>query len=162
MHEFNLKEEDLAIKSSRKGKIITLVTEAQAVKGAIFIPQVLKECRRCSLNKICVKNVREGVPYEIKDVRKKSHECPATGSIMRIVEVVPAPIKALVFSKHAIKGAVINYTPIYCTTRCPYKKLCAPPGLRPGDKVRIVEILGRSYRCIENKELTPVLLLLLL
>ncbi len=143
----------------RKKLQVTLVTEDLAKIGATFIIKKKPYCSKCYLKKICVDGLREGIKYRVSSIRSKTHRCPFTGSIMRVVEVTYAPIQALLPASKAMPGAVITFAPPSCNIKCPLKQLCIPEGLRKGDKVVITGIISKGFKCDNGLELTLVSLL---
>jgi len=135
---------------------VTLVSSKLAQKGIVFVPEELNNCKKCKYFRLCIGNVRTGLPYKIVAVRNIAHRCPATNTIMKIVFVEPAPFKILILSKVAYEGAVIKYRPLFCEQKCKFKKLCQPKGLKEGDKIKILSVKSKSFRCPKGYYLTLV------
>ena len=139
---------------------ITSVPKAFAKRGYKFVfeGKVSEECKECPLYNVCIKNLETGRVYEIVNVRNKKHKCKVYGSEIVVVEVREADIEALIKTSMAIEGAIISYSSPNCNEYlCPYFKLCKPPGVKLGDKYKVIRVLEK-LKCSRGYSLTKVLL----
>lgn len=116
--------------------IYTLVGEEMAKKGTQFIAQDSEICKDCKRYSTCIKNLVLGRRYTIKNVRDRTFPCKISERVV-LVEVVPAEIPLLVKKKSAIKGMELKFNPLSSEK----EELLNPPGLNPGDKVKITEVM---------------------
>lgn len=147
------------VSSTRKlKKIVTLITEAQAKVGTRFSVKKYDFCKRCKLFNICLKKLKEGVIYEVVNVRKVKHICPKMRVTMRVVEVVEAPKLIIIPAKNCYVGAIVTYNPINCNLkRCPYYNYCCNvKGLEKGEKIIIEKIVDKDIKCPLSKNLKLV------
>jgi len=138
-------------------KIITLVPEAQARKGERFKVNITPTCDKCENFRFCVRKLRKGFTYEIVEIRQARHFCPAAKDYMNVVVVIELPVKILLPKKIAFEGAVIEVPKIECNFRkCKNWKLCHVEGLKPGEKIKICEIITGSFECPLGQKLSLV------
>lgn len=122
---------------------ITLLPESMAKIGLKFVHEGASNlCLNCKLRRVCVEVLEEGRVYEVVNVRGKKHKCRLVGGTVRVVEVVEAPIEAIVPSKFGVEGLIFTFNPIECLD-CELYKLCNPEGLKRGDKVRVEKVIER-------------------
>ena len=121
--------------------MITLVSSSIARKGYTFIHEgeTPRECEKCRFRNTCIDNLEKGRRYTIVDVRKIKHPCLLGGTVT-VVDVSEPEIVLFLDSKLTFEGMSIVYQQ-ECTG-CEIAEMCMPPGLKKGDKVQIVEILG--------------------
>lgn len=120
---------------------LTLLPLNLAKEGYVF--QYLgaaPECVTCKHYIVCQSNLESGRKYEVVRVKDVEHECPLRGDV-KVVEVKFAPIKVILPKNIAIRGALVTYRAACSSEKNP---LCEPDGLKPGDKIKIVE-------CLESK-----------
>jgi len=90
---------------------LTLVGVKQARVGYKFrfIGQA-DECNKCnsSLKNICIKNLEKNHVYEVIEVRGVRHECSVHAGGVKIVKVIPVPIKVAIEARVAFEGTFIN------------------------------------------------------
>ncbi|MGC1121011.1 MAG: UPF0179 family protein [Candidatus Methanofastidiosia archaeon] len=123
--------------------MITLVPSAIARKGYTFIHQgeTPKECRKCRLKNTCIDNLEKGRRYTIVEAKRIQHACNMGGTVT-VVEVSEPEIVLFIESKLAFKGMSVVYNP-ECTG-CELGDVCMPVGLKKGDRIQILEILGEA------------------
>lgn len=121
--------------------MITLVSTTIAHKGFTFIHEgkTPKECKTCRFVKTCIHNLERGRRYTIIKVRDITHPCLLGGTVT-VVEVSEPEIIMFLESRLAFEGMSVTYNPD--CEGCSEADTCMPAGLKPGDKVQIVEILG--------------------
>ncbi|MGZ7158919.1 MAG: UPF0179 family protein [Methanobacterium sp.] len=141
--------------------MITLIGKNLADKGLKFIHYgASAECESCRFKNTCIDSLEEGRMYEIIDVKETEHPCPIhEGGKVVVVEVERADINALVDSKKAFEGSMINFEFPECNKQCTMIDLCFPEGLYEGDKCKIVKNQGKSpNKCIKGLNLSLFLL----
>jgi len=128
-------------------KIITLTTLSQASVGKIFSAGRNEKCRKCRLYKVCIGNLRIGMAYQVIYVRNKKHFCPIIKDYMKVVEVIELPFDLAVSIKQAVNGAIITFSKKCDKRDCDNFDVCNPPGLRKGDKIRILKVRDIRIKC---------------
>lgn len=121
--------------------MITLVSSAIAREGYTFIHQgeTPKDCKTCRYKATCIDNLEKGRRYTIKKVKNIQHPC-LLGETVTVVDVSEPEILLFIDSKLAFEGMSVAYTP-ECDG-CDAAERCMPVGLKKGDKIQVVEILG--------------------
>ncbi|MEM2921775.1 MAG: UPF0179 family protein [Candidatus Bathyarchaeia archaeon] len=131
---------------------ITMVGVMQAREGLTFVMgHPTKDCEKCELIGTCM-NLKAGRVYRIVKIRNKMFPCRVHEEGVRVVEVEESPIEVAIEQKAAFLLSVIILEPKACRIRCINTPLCAPQGIRSGDKYQILEILGK-VDCPLNKPL---------
>ncbi|MFQ5712073.1 MAG: UPF0179 family protein [Candidatus Geothermarchaeales archaeon] len=122
--------------------MVTFVGEPCAKKGHVFQFFKSDACNECKHRTPCIGRLEQGRIYEIVDIRgeSKTLRCPLTDNYVRVVEVIPAKIRAAIPVKGAIEGAKTKFFRLSCSEDCEGKVLCDPVGLCEGDAVRIEEV----------------------
>jgi uncharacterized protein (UPF0179 family) len=140
---------------------ITLIGKSQAKVGHKFIfTKNLIACSNCNLKQICTGNLDEGRIYEIINIRPKEHPCDIYEENVVVIEVELAKIKTLIDSKVAFEGATITFKPIELNNVPEdLMEYAEPPGIRLGDKCKIIKIfedkkIRRSKLALVQLELT--------
>ena len=128
----------------KKGKI-TLVGLKQAKNGFSFMHEgPLKECEGCGVYSVCMTNLEPGRIYRVVDVRDKVFSCKIHEEGARVVEVTELDLEAAIESRLAFPDGVIPYQPQECKgISCVNYRICAPQGLKKGDKYKILEVKGQ-------------------
>ncbi len=135
-------------------RVITLVTPTQAKKGTVFSVRILPKCKKCKLYNICVGKLREGVRYQVVEVRKAKHMCPILNDFMYVAIVKEKPITVAIERRKAISGISLCYNSIVCEeTSCPYYKYCVNTPIKNGEKIVIKNVLkpipcSRGFRLV--------------
>lgn len=122
--------------------IITLIGTRLAKVGNEFIfKNAAKECQPCKFNKTCL-SLNSGSRYKIVSIRNSTRlECFVHDFGVFAVEVIEAPIRMAIESRKAIKGSKIVFELPPCNFQdCENYPLCRPSGIRPGDKLSIVDV----------------------
>lgn len=129
---------------SGKSKI-TLIGVQLAKPGMEFIFEgELAECEVCKVRKAC-NNLQQGRKYRITAVRSGSrHECPIHLGGTCAVDVIEAPLIALVGADMAIVNSTIMYTSSCTKTTCRSYELCYPDGIVEGERYVVGEVLGNA------------------
>lgn len=141
--------------------MITLIGISLAEEGLKFIHYgASAECEACRFKNTCIDSLETGRMYVVKDVKTGEHPCPIhVGGKVKVVEVERADIEALVDSKKAFEGSMIELKFPDCDIGCTMRDLCFPEGLFEGDKCKIVKSEGKSLnKCIKGFELSLVFL----
>ncbi|MBN2733984.1 MAG: UPF0179 family protein [Methanomicrobiaceae archaeon] len=142
---------------------ITLIGKALSKIGNEFIYKGdLPECEGCRMFKVC-NNLIPKRRYRIVGLRGENvHSCNVHYEGVCAIEVVEAPITALIDSKKAILNSEIIYEPLCTETGCKSYDLCFAEGLIEGERYLISSVSDYSKsECIKKKamkkvELTPV------
>ena len=140
-------------------RVVTLIPEGQAKTGYRFLfTGPAEACRRCRLRSVCVENLTEGRVYEVMSaIPKKKFPCDLHGGEVVPVEVHIPPIEVAIPKRQAVVGAVLKFRPPSCPSECETRDLCEPPGLKAGDRIKIVEVLPRDLRCPKGEDLAACL-----
>lgn len=142
-----------------KKKLITTVPVNLAKEGYqfIFTREDNEECQRCKIRGACLENLVQGRRYTVKDVKQAEHICPLVGLEARVVEVQEAPFAVSLERQRLMVGATLSYLPVDCDWKfCPNYSYCVDNGLRPNDKIKILEKQG-EVDCPRNFKLSFVL-----
>ena len=137
---------------------VTLIGEKQAKEGRMFLfVGPLTECRDCKLKTVCF-NLEEGRTYIITSVRNVHHDCRVHEGGVRVVEVEKAPIRTAVPPRNALEGTTLNWEDKSClNVGCHHYHLCGPKGMKPGEKYRVVKVIG-YIECPDSQQLKEVML----
>jgi len=121
---------------------VTLIGTELARQGLEFIYEgALSECSRCTLKKAC-NNLKTGKKYRVVGVRPTQHPCKIHMNGTYVVEVVEAPIPALVNAEMAIKNTKIQYEFSCNRSECSNFLLCHPDGIIDREKYVVTNVLG--------------------
>ncbi|CCC82284.1 UPF0179 family protein [Thermoproteus tenax] len=128
--------------------VITMVSKEQAELGHRFkVLKIPEECTSCKLFSVCMGRLRVGRTYRVVEVRPSlGQRCKITGDEMVPVAAEEMPIRLLLPRNKALEGVVVTYEE-ECKgcENCPDREV-----LRPGEKVLVLKILGKS-QC-KNRE----------
>lgn len=139
------------------GRKITLIPLVQAKKGERFIARTSPRCKACPKYGFCAQKLRDGFTYEVVQVRDVKHFCPVAKNYMVVAEVRELPLKIAIPKRYALEGAIINFSGAQCDKKkCVNKAFCTPEGIKPGERIKILEILSRSLECPLSYELALV------
>ena len=129
---------------------VTLIGSVLAQPGLEFIYEgAIPECGACSVRKAC-NNLKAGKRYRITGVRPTHHCCPVHMDDAFVVEVVEAPIAALINADMAIKNGRILYESPCTKSGCASYTLCHPDGVTEGEKYTVTEVLGNPPEACER------------
>jgi len=139
--------------------VVTLVPEGQARAGYRFLFTGPSEsCSKCRLRSVCVDNLMEGRVYEVVSaIPKKRFPCALHGSDVVPVEVHIPTLELAIPKRKAVVGALLRFKTPSCYEDCESGDLCSPPGLRNGDRIRVVEVLPKSVECPRGEDLAACL-----
>lgn len=142
-------------------KIVALLGVRMAQPGLMFIHMgPSEECKSCKLYTACMGNLETGRRYMVVEVKEKQHNCKIHEGGVRVVKLIEPEIPAVIPANLASKGVIIRFSPPKCAHGCKLREFCFPEGLREGDRVRVVEVvgkppgecvLGRSVRMVKLK-----------
>ena len=125
-------------------KIVALLGARMAHPGMVFIHMgPSEECNSCRLYRACMGNLEAGRRYMVLEVKEKQHNCKIHEDGVRVVKLVEPEIPAVVPTNLASKGVIIRFNPPRCIHWCKLRELCLPEGLKEGDRVKVVEVLGK-------------------
>ncbi|ABL87866.1 conserved hypothetical protein [Pyrobaculum islandicum DSM 4184] len=124
-------------------KIITLVSREQAVIGHRFrVVSIPDECKSCKLYAVCLGKLTPGRSYEVIEIRPSlGQRCKITGEEVVPVVAAELPIVGLVPLNKALEGAIVTFE-----GECKGCKDCPDNIVKPGEKIKIIRVLGRT-RC---------------
>ena len=125
---------------------VTLVGVTLAKPGfeCVYEGCVCAECEGCRVRKVC-HNLQPGKKYRVATVRSNTrHDCPIHHEAVVAVDVVEAPVVALINADMAIVNSRISYEFSCPRTGCRSYRLCYPDGIIEGEKYVVGEILGNA------------------
>lgn len=123
---------------------VTLVGTVLAKQGTEFIYEgEVAECDTCKVKKAC-NNLQKGRKYRIVTVRTTHHECMVHLNGATAVEVMEAPITALINADMAIVNSRIKLELSCNRGECRSYSLCRPDGVVDGEKYIVSEVLGNA------------------
>lgn len=125
---------------------VTLIGAALAKAGLDFVYEgsVCTECENCKVRKVC-HNLQSGKKYRILTVRSNTrHDCPVHHQAVVAVDVVEAPIVALIGADMAIANSKVSYEFSCPRSACRSYRLCRPDGIIEGEKYIVGEVLGNA------------------
>ncbi len=134
--------------------MITLIGARLAQEGTEFIFEgQAPECDQCRLKNTCM-GLEKGRRYRVVKLKNDTvHECFVHDGGARVVEVIKAPVQAVIDSKKAVKGAKIRYQqPKFRDIEDEELfDLLNPEGIKSGDRCTIVNVL----ESVEADNTTP-------
>ncbi|MEM2109259.1 MAG: UPF0179 family protein [Candidatus Odinarchaeota archaeon] len=140
--------------------IITLLSVEQAKIGHKFIfYSELPECSECKLKKTCSDNLVKGRLYEVVRILSKKHPCKILETEMAVVEVKYSLIEALIEARTVFEGAIILFKPVEETVPEELEKYREPPGLKQGDKCKIIQVIDHPATLKKNFKICQLELL---
>ena len=101
------------------------------------------ECETCKVKKAC-HNLQKGRKYRIVTVRTTHHDCAVHLNGATAVEVMEAPITALINADMAIINSKIKPELSCNKSECRSYPLCRPDGITDGEKYIVVDVLGNA------------------
>jgi len=123
---------------------VTLVGTVLAKQGVEFIYEgEAAECDTCKVKKAC-NNLQIGRKYRIVSVRSTHHECMVHLNGATAVEVMEAPITALINADMAIVNSKIKIDLSCNKSDCRSYHLCRPDGVVDGEKYIVTDVLGNA------------------
>jgi len=123
---------------------VTLVGTVLAKPNVEFIYEgEVAECDTCKVKKAC-HNLQKGRKYRIVTVRSTHHDCTVHLNGATAVEVMEAPITALINADMAIINSKIKPELSCNKSDCRSFPLCRPEGVVEGEKYVVVDVLGNA------------------
>ena len=123
---------------------VTLVGTVLAKPNVEFIYEgEVAECDTCKVKKAC-HNLQKGRKYRIVTVRTTHHDCTVHLNGATAVEVMEAPITALINADMAIINSKIKPELSCNKADCRSFPLCRPEGVTDGEKYIVVDVLGNA------------------
>jgi len=123
---------------------VTLVGTVLAKQGVDFIYEgEVAGCDTCKVKKAC-NNLQKGRKYRIVSVRTTHHECMVHFNGATAVEVIDAPVTALINADMAIINSKIKLDLSCNRNGCRSFPLCHPDGVVEGEKYIVFTILGNA------------------
>ena len=101
------------------------------------------ECDTCKVKKAC-HNLQKGRKYRIVTVRTTHHDCAVHLNGATAVEVMEAPITALINADMAIINSKIKPELSCNKSDCRSFPLCRPDGITDGEKYIVIDVLGNA------------------
>jgi uncharacterized protein (UPF0179 family) len=140
---------------------VTLMGTVLAKPNLEFIYEgEVAECETCKVKKAC-HNLQKGRKYRIVTVRSTHHDCAVHLNGATAVEVMEAPITALINADMAIINSKIKPELSCNKSDCRSFPLCRPDGVTDGEKYIVVDVLGNASdicdkgRALKLVELRP-------
>ena len=123
---------------------VTLVGTVLAKPGLEFIYEgEAAECDICKVKKAC-NNLQKGRKYRIVTIRSTHHDCTVHLNGATAVEVMEAPISALISPEMAIVNSKVKIELSCNKGDCRSFALCRPDGVVDGEKYIITDVLGNA------------------
>jgi len=123
---------------------VTLVGTVLAKQGIEFIYEgEAADCNSCKVKKAC-NNLQVGRKYRIVSVRSTHHECMVHLDGATAVEVMEAPVTALINADMAIVNSKIKVDLSCNKSDCRSYSLCRPDGVVDGEKYIVIDVLGNA------------------
>jgi uncharacterized protein (UPF0179 family) len=123
---------------------VTLIGTVLARQGVEFIYEgEVAGCNTCKVKKAC-NNLQKGRKYRIVSVRTTHHECMVHLNGATAVEVIDAPVTALINADMAIVNSKIKLGLSCNKTDCRSYPLCHPDGVLEGEKYIVYSVLGNA------------------
>jgi uncharacterized protein len=123
---------------------VTLVGTVLAKPGIEFIYEgEAPECETCKVKKAC-NNLQKGRKYRIVSVRSTHHDCMVHFNGATAVEVIEAPVSALISPEMAIVNSKIRIELSCNKADCKGFPLCKPDGIVDGEKYIVADVLGNA------------------
>ncbi|MEI7857627.1 MAG: UPF0179 family protein [Methanomicrobiales archaeon] len=140
---------------------VTLMGTVLAKPNVEFIYEgEVAECETCKVKKAC-HNLQKGRKYRIVTVRSTHHDCAVHLNGATAVEVMEAPITALINADMAMINSKIKPELSCNKSDCRSFPLCRPDGIVDGEKYIVVDVLGNASdicdkgRALKLVELRP-------
>ena len=140
---------------------VTLMGTVLAKPNVEFINEgEVPECDTCNVKKAC-HNLQKGRKYRIVTVRTTHHDCAVHLNGATAVEVMEAPITALINADMAMINSKIKPELSCNKSDCRSFPLCRPEGVTDGEKYIVVDVLGNASdicdkgRALKLVELRP-------
>ncbi|MDO9549970.1 MAG: UPF0179 family protein [Methanoregula sp.] len=123
---------------------VTLVGTVLAKPNVEFIYEgEIADCDTCKVKKAC-HNLQKGRKYRIVTVRSTHHDCAVHLNGATAVEVMEAPITALINADMAIVNSKIKPELSCNRSDCRSYPLCRPDGVTDGEKYIVTDVLGNA------------------
>ena len=123
---------------------VTLIGTVLAKPNVEFIYEgEIPECDTCKVKKAC-HNLQKGRKYRIVTVRSTHHDCAVHLNGATAVEVMEAPITALINADMAMVNSRIKPELSCNRSECRSYPLCRPDGVTDGEKYIVTEVLGNA------------------
>ena len=140
---------------------VTLMGTVLAKPNVEFIYEgEVAECGTCKVKKAC-HNLQRGRKYRIVTVRSTHHDCAVHLNGATAVEVMEAPITALINADMAMINSKIKPELSCNKSDCRSFPLCRPDGITEGEKYIVIDVLGNASdicdkgRALKLVELRP-------
>ena len=140
---------------------VTLMGTVLAKPNVEFIYEgEIAECETCKVKKAC-HNLQKGRKYRIVTVRSTHHDCAVHLNGATAVEVMEAPITALINADMAMINSKIKPELSCNKSDCRSFPLCRPDGVTDGEKYIVIDVLGNASdicdkgRALKLVELRP-------
>jgi uncharacterized protein len=123
---------------------VTLVGTVLAKPNVEFIYEgEIPDCDTCKVKKAC-HNLQKGRKYRIVTVRSTHHDCAVHLNGATAVEVMEAPITALINADMAMVNSKIKPELSCNRSDCRSYPLCRPDGVTDGEKYIVTDVLGNA------------------
>lgn len=129
---------------------VTLMGTVLAKPNIEFIYEgEVAECDTCKVKKAC-HNLQKGRKYRIVTVRSTHHDCAVHLNGATAVEVIEAPVTALINADMAMINSKIKPELSCNKSDCRSFPLCRPDGVTEGEKYIVVDVLGNASDICEK------------
>ena len=129
---------------------VTLMGTVLAKPNLEFIYEgEVAECNTCKVKKAC-HNLQKGRKYRIVTVRSTHHDCAVHLNGATAVEVMEAPVTALINADMAMINSKIKPELSCNKSDCRSFPLCRPDGVTEGEKYIVVDVLGNASDICEK------------
>jgi hypothetical protein len=129
---------------------VTLMGTVLAKPNLEFIYEgEVAECDTCKVKKAC-HNLQKGRKYRIVTVRSTHHDCAVHLNGATAVEVMEAPVTALINADMAMINSKIKPELSCNKSDCRSFPLCRPDGVTEGEKYIVVDVLGNASDICEK------------
>ena len=129
---------------------VTLMGTVLAKPNVEFIYEgEVAECDTCKVKKAC-HNLQKGRKYRIVTVRSTHHDCAVHLNGATAVEVMEAPITALINADMAMINSKIKPELSCNKSDCRSFSLCRPDGVVEGEKYIVADVIGNASDICEK------------
>lgn len=129
------------------GEVLTLLPRSVAREGYKFYFARVSECEDCRLRDACVGKLEDGRLYVVTRVLRPRSllMCKLVSEEVIPVYVALSPIEVNVAASQRLpEGVTVTYEPQRCDKfSCKHRRTCFPRGVRPGDRLLVLEVLSQ-------------------
>lgn len=132
---------------------ITMIGRHLAKEGLEFVYKgEIAGCEGCKVYKVC-HNLTPKRRYRITGIRNTAiHSCDVHADGVCAVDVIEAPVPALIPAAKAIQNSKVLIDEACSCTECENYDLCVPEGLIPGEYYTVNKIIKSGVNNCERGE----------